>query len=318
MRSRDAAGITLSSLILRLMLAVIFIHAGLSKIMTEQELPPEKAAQLANLGGLTPAKAKPASAAPAPKSDTTTKPEVTDSPAAPLPEPTVPTPVKPEESAPATLPEPKPDSPAESTSGGGPLPALIDAITLAQSTPASPAPAPTPVPEYAASDFPEPVKVKTGLTIALGLADGAKPITREDGTTSIPLVPAKLAQKPWPVVLAWAATLTELIGGALLVIGLFTRLSALGISFTMLVAMWLTQIGPAIQSGNTTLGFLPAYPAYSPDWMTLSFQFALFAAATAVLFLGPGAASLDAAIFGGGPGGGGPSPMRKAKPIDDD
>ena len=73
-----------------------------------------------------------------------------------------------------------------------------------------------------------------------------------------------------------------------------------------------------IQSGNTTLGFLPAYPAYSPDWMTLSFQFALFAAATAVLFLGPGAASLDAAIFGGGPGGGGPSPMRKAKPIDDD
>lgn len=317
MRSRDAAGITLSSLILRLMLAVIFIHAGLGKIMTEQELPPEKAAQLANLGGLTPAKAKPAAATPAPKSDASTKP-ATDSPAAPLPEPTVPTPVKPEESAPATTPETKPDassSRSDASTTSGPLPPLAD-TTLAQdtSTPGTSG-SPAPAPQYTAADFPTNVKVKTGLTIALGLADGATPITREDGTKSIPLVPAKLAQKPWPVVLAWTATLTELIGGALLVIGLFTRLSALGISFTMLVAMWLTQIGPAIQSGNTALGFLPAYPAYSMDWMTLSFQFALFAAATAVLFLGPGAASLDAAIFGGGPA---PAPMRKAKPIDDD
>jgi uncharacterized membrane protein YphA (DoxX/SURF4 family) len=317
MRSRDAAGITLSSLILRLMLAVIFIHAGLSKIMTEQELPPEKAAQLANLGGLTPAKAKPATPTPAPKPDASTKP-ATDSPAAPLPEPTVPTPVKPEESAPATTPESKPDAPSSRSAASttsGPLPALAD-TTLAQdtSTPGTSG-APAPAPQYTAADFPTNVKVKTGLTIALGLADGATPITREDGTKSIPLVPAKLAQKPWPVVLAWTATLTELIGGALLVIGLFTRLSALGISFTMLVAMWLTQIGPAIQSGNTALGFLPAYPAYSMDWMTLSFQFALFAAATAVLFLGPGAASLDAAIFGGGPA---PAPMRKAKSIDED
>ena len=312
MRSRDAAGITLASLILRLMLAAIFIHAGLGKIMTEQELPPEKAAQLANLGGLNPAKARPATPD-APKADPSAKPS-TDAPASPLPEPTVPTPVKPEESAPATLPESTPDAA---------LPALahttLALTTLAQDTAGgSTTSAPTSAPKYTASDFPSGAKVKTGLTIALAVADGAVPITREDGTKSIPLVPAKLAEKPWPVVLAWAATLTELIGGALLVIGLFTRLSALGIAFTMLVAMWLTEIGPAIQTGATTLGFLPDHTPFTGEWMMLSFQFALFAAASAVLFLGPGSASLDAAIFGGGPGGGSTPPMRKAKPIDDD
>lgn len=299
MRSRDAAGITLSSLILRLMLAVIFIHAGLGKIMTEQELPPEKAAQLANLGGLTPPKAKPA-ATPAPEA---TAP-VTDAPAAPLPEPTVPTPVKPEGGA-AT-------GSGGGKGGGGSLPAAAETVTLAQDGSAG---ASGSSPSYSASDFEGATKVKTGLTIALAVADGAVAPTREDGTKSIPLVPSRLAQKPWPVVLAWTATLTELIGGALLVIGLFTRLSALGISFTMLVAMWLTEIGPAIQSGKTSLGFLPAYEPFTGEWMMLSFQFALFAAASAVLFLGPGAASLDAAIFGGGPA---TAPVRKGKSIDDD
>lgn len=132
----------------------------------------------------------------------------------------------------------------------------------------------------------------------------------------MPLWPDRLAQKPWPLALAWAATLTEIIAGALLVLGLFTRLSALGLASTMAVAMWLTEIGPAIQSGTAQLGFLPGYAMMDPAWQHIMLQFSLFAAAMALVFLGAGAASLDAAIFGG-PSSNSPSP-RPRKPVLDD
>jgi hypothetical protein len=64
--------------------------------------------------------------------------------------------------------------------------------------------------------------------------------------------------------------------------------------------MWLTQIGPAVQSGTTTLWILPGYPAFDvAQWQTLLFQFALFMVAMALAFCGPGRASLDRAILGG-------------------
>lgn len=309
MRSRDAAGLALAPLILRLMLATIFINAGLGKIMTTQELPPEQAARLANLGGLKVVRSAPGATRPA---DATAP----GAPTTPLPDPTVPTPVEPTTPE-RTTPEPATGPGGGATSGG--MPALV---TLAQATGSSTGGTTgsttggtSGTPTYTASDFPEPVKVKSGLTIALMLEDAAHPAPRADGTTPMPLWPDRLSKRPWPVAFAWAATLTELIGGALLVIGLFTRLSALGISFTMLVAMWLTQIGPAIQVGGATLGFLPAYKAFDPAWMPLMFQFSLFAAASAVLFLGAGPASLDAAIFGG------PAPtvvIKKAKSLDED
>jgi putative oxidoreductase len=100
--------------------------------------------------------------------------------------------------------------------------------------------------------------------------------------------------------LAWAVAITELAGGLCLLLGLLTRLAAFGIAGVMLGAMWLTQIGPAIQSGKTTLGFLPDYGAFDGmKWEPLMFQFALCAAALALAFLGPGRLSLDTALLSG-------------------
>ncbi|MGI9089147.1 MAG: DoxX family protein [Chthoniobacterales bacterium] len=42
---------------------------------------------------------------------------------------------------------------------------------------------------------------------------------------------------PWPALQARAAMLTELLGGALIAAGLFTRVAALGCCFTMLIAV---------------------------------------------------------------------------------
>ncbi len=46
---------------------------------------------------------------------------------------------------------------------------------------------------------------------------------------------------PIPVVFAWAAALSEFAGGILIVLGLLTRVAALFIFFTMLVAVFITH-----------------------------------------------------------------------------
>lgn len=146
-------------------------------------------------------------------------------------------------------------------------------------------------------DFPAPVKVRLVHGLTLMLIGAAHPGTTSDGAAMMPLWPAALALGKWPVYMAWAATLTETIGGAALLVGFFTRFFALSISIVMLNALWLTQIGPAIQGGKTTLGFLPAYPIVDERWTPLFLQFSLMMSAWALLFLGPGRASLDNLLF---------------------
>jgi putative oxidoreductase len=68
---------------------------------------------------------------------------------------------------------------------------------------------------------------------------------------------------PVPVVFAWAAALAELVGGALLAVGLLTRPAALAIAFTMGVAFFLQHADDpfkvkelALMYGMTAIAFL--------------------------------------------------------------
>lgn len=158
---------------------------------------------------------------------------------------------------------------------------------------------------YLPEQFPQGVSKQSLFMIALLLDAAAHPAFNDDGVEPKPIWPAQLAQGKWPVSLAYAVAATELIAGLLMIFGLFTRLGALGLVGVMLGAIWLTQIGPAIQSGNTQFGFLPDWGAFQTNsvgesvWFTLLFQCSLLASAAAVVLLGAGAVSIDRVIFGG-------------------
>lgn len=319
MRTRDAFGLTMAPLFLRIMLAAIFLFTGLNKVIRSMDVPPDQAAHLANIGVIEGPKAT----LPRPFTDPTVPP---------LPDPTAPVPVPDTDSAPTPT---TPPTPPEGSAAPGGIPSLARVLTLAaqpDSTPSANTPSPdvspttasaatlpaAPERTYTAADFPEGAKIKPGLMIAMSVHAAAAPAPNADGTTPMRLLPERLSQKPWPLYLAWAATLTEIIAAALLVIGLFTRLSALGLAGVMAVAMWLTEIGPAIQAGTAQFGFLPNYGMMDPGWQHLMLQFSLFASAMALFFLGAGAASLDAAIFGGPGSASHTPPPRPRKPIIDD
>ncbi|MBM4109618.1 MAG: DoxX family protein [Phycisphaerae bacterium] len=186
----------------------------------------------------------------------------------------------------------------------------VIAAPAAPPTPATPTevkpeapPAPTgttPPPPLMALQTPpaQTTTVKRMYAIALGVHAAANPKPRDGGSTPMALLPADLGKGPWPVRLAWAASLTELIGGALIFLGLLTRFSGFSIAIVMLTAMWLTQIGPAMQSGNTIALLLPAHQAFDGEkWKDLLFQFSLFGSAMALACVGSGALAFDRALF---------------------
>ncbi len=152
------------------------------------------------------------------------------------------------------------------------------------------------------------VKVRRLYGLAL-LVEGAAKKPADPAHKPIALWPSVLAGGNRPLILAWAVAITELLGGGLVLIGLFTRLSALALAACMAGALWLTEIGPAIQSGSAFLGFLPNYDAADTRlWTTPLWQFTLTMCAMALVCAGAGAASIDRTLRaspGGGSGGGG-------------
>ncbi len=272
MQLAKATAIYAAPIPLRIILAVTFIWAGLGKIVHEVPVQGEQAALLANMG-YTFAAATPAKPAPQPDPE-------------PTPEP-----------APTTQPDDQatPD-PAPTESAAPPLPPFLalqeqTTATAGARTPATPA--------YTAADFPEPQKVKSLYNLAILTYTAAHPNPAADGTTPAPIWPEWAARDHWPMTMAWVAAITELAAGLLVGVGLLTRLSALALAGIMLTAAWLTQLGPAIQSGTALFGFLPDYPVWDTQaWQPLLWQLALFAAALALACAGPGSLAIDSAPAG--------------------
>ncbi len=116
--------------------------------------------------------------------------------------------------------------------------------------------------------------------------------------------PGFLSTGAWLERMAWLAAVTEFVGGFFLLLGVFTRLWALAILGTMVVACWLTQISPWLGESGAFVGFLPPWPLDDPAtwtsaYQTLFFQLLIMASAKALFFSGAGAFSVDRLIFGG-------------------
>ncbi|MFM9995046.1 MAG: DoxX family membrane protein [Phycisphaerales bacterium] len=159
--------------------------------------------------------------------------------------------------------------------------------------------------KYSAADFPGPVETRRVYLDALMIHHAAYPDANASGEAVVSTWPGALAGGNAPVVLAWAAALLAIVGGGLILIGLLTRAWAALLTIVMFVALWLTQLGPAIQSGKTRLGILPDHPLYSTaDWQDVLWQFTLLMAALTLALAGSGAWALDRTLFGK-PGGGG-------------
>ena len=81
---------------------------------------------------------------------------------------------------------------------------------------------------------------------------------------------------PYPGFLAWAAALSEFVGGFLLAVGLFTRIAAAMIAITMAVALYRHRADPYGRMELALAYFAPSF------FLALS---------------GPGRFSLDALLF---------------------
>lgn len=276
-------------LVLRLMLAVTFLWAGAGKVFKDGEFAGADAAALANMGlALTPTREvitpskPPAPGAAAPPASTS--PAVTpDRPISLPPDP-------------KKKPEPgrsnKPSRPADRDG-----PAVGDAGGTGNQLPVAAAVQTAPVAvsgKYKAEDFPRAVNAPRLYSLAVLMKGAGTARTNETGKALSPYWPSWLSEGATPLYLAWATAMTELLAGAMLLVGLITRLAALAICGVMLGAIWLTQLGPAIQSGDTFLGVLPAHAWWDPKpWTPLLWQLSLLTSAFALVLLGAGAASVD-------------------------
>jgi putative oxidoreductase len=89
---------------------------------------------------------------------------------------------------------------------------------------------------------------------------------------------------PLPGLMCWVVTLVELVGGLLLIVGLFSRLAALLLTIDLVVAIWLVKVNVGLLS--TPGGDVPG----------AELDLALIAGFLVILFAGPGVISIDRAL----------------------
>lgn len=303
MKLAHASALYAAPVPLRIVLALTFIWAGLGKFIHQVPIQGEQAALLANMG-YDFSNAKPAT--PDEETDQDLKePAETESsdestsiehrfPDQPIPPTVIST---------RDIYAPRGPEPSMSINGQRPaLPALLQIDTSNAADSNDPNSEPDPdlqqtapaAPTFTAADFPEPVEVRSLYMVSILTYNAAHPTPDAEGNTPPPIWPDWAARDAWPRYTAWAAAATELAAGVLIAIGLLTRLSAITLATVMLSAAWLTELGPAIQAGDTLLGFLPNHDIWDIyAWRPLLWQCSLFGAALALALTGPGAIAID-------------------------
>ena len=99
-----------------------------------------------------------------------------------------------------------------------------------------------------------------------------------------------------PVILAWMAALTELVGGAMLLLGLLSRIWALGLAGAMGVAFYLVSMGKYGVHTQSPFEFAQNIGHYN----TVCAQLGLGVLAFGIVLTGAGPLSLDRVLFGRG------------------
>lgn len=105
--------------------------------------------------------------------------------------------------------------------------------------------------------------------------------------------------EPYAKYLAYAAAVTELVGGALVLVGLFARFWALGLAGVMGVAFYLTS-WPMLNEAGFNLFALASSPEKGVQSAIMYLQLSLLVMSLGIFLTGPGSASLDRFLFKGG------------------
>lgn len=251
----QSASLNVVPLLARLALAAIFIPAGYNKLMKEAEFSGDEAKRLRELSVIASAP----SAAPFVPAALVTEPRA---------QATTP---------PSGQPANPPSRPSTDETTGAPA-----------GTPANGKPAAKPNTGGGAG----------GAGGAGGTGDAAGAATGEPvKARALHRVTIMIDKLGWPyqTYLAWAAAITEFVGGICLILGLFTRLWGLGLAITMGVAFYLTSYD------KVTSSMVIGMPI--DEFNRYASQVALFALSFGLVLTGGGAASVDRRLVGGGTGG---------------
>lgn len=99
---------------------------------------------------------------------------------------------------------------------------------------------------------------------------------------------------PYPVATAWMVTALEIVGGALLIVGLLVTLLSIPLAISMLVAMLTIHIHYGFSAVNT-IGLTSAGPVFGPPGYEINLLY--IAGLIALALSGPTALSVDGLIF---------------------
>ncbi len=98
---------------------------------------------------------------------------------------------------------------------------------------------------------------------------------------------------PFPHLTSWVVPLTELTGGAMILLGALTSIAAVPLIITMLVAMFTVQINYGFSSVKT-IGLTPAGPLFGPPGCEINLLY--IAGLLSLILSGAGRWSVDALL----------------------